>query len=184
MGVFEDAILLFIVGLIVKTFEFCARVLGDTITFRKALKKQMVRAVPELEQPKTKEDAVAMGQVFEEIGFFDYVAEHTRNRNICLLATVYLLFFSLFYYAAAKVVDTTPGEVLSRSILTSLLVALIPEFCLFMDFRQTRGIIQKCRNAEAISKCSEEDCVSYFQKFYTIYKDYRQRFLGDQDRQR
>ena len=55
--------------LIVIPFFLCALALGKTIAFRKALKKQMVKAVPELEQPKTKEDAVAMGQVFEEIGF-------------------------------------------------------------------------------------------------------------------
>ena len=66
-------LLLLIFGIIIVLYFICALKLGEAITFRKALKKKMVRAVPELEQPKTKEDAVAMRQVFEEIGFFDYL---------------------------------------------------------------------------------------------------------------
>ena len=36
------------------------KLLSDTIAFRMLLKKKMVRAVPELEQPKNKEDAFRM----------------------------------------------------------------------------------------------------------------------------
>ena len=62
------AVVLILLPIIIGT-----KLLSDTIAFRMLLKKKMVRAVPELEQPKTKEDAVAMRQVFEEIGFFDYL---------------------------------------------------------------------------------------------------------------
>lgn len=165
-------------------YFICALKLGEAITFRKALKKKMVRSVPELEKPKTKEDAVAMRQVFEEIGFFDYVAEDVRDREVCLFAAGFLLIFFMLFITGWMVEDLNHGQVLSSSFLMSLPMAALTGFGFFMDYRKERGIIRKCRDAESLSACSEEECVSHFKSFNEIYQDYRQRFLGDQDRQR
>ena len=177
-------LLLLIFGIIIVLYFICALKLGEAITFRKALKKKMVRAVPELEKPKTKEDVVAMRQVFEEIGFFDYVAEDVRDREVCLFAAGSLLIFFMLFITGWMVEDLNHGQVLSSSFLMFLPMAALTGFGFFMDYRKERGIIRKCRDAESLSACSEEECVSHFKSFYEIYQDYRQRFLGDQDRQR
>ena len=183
MGVLM-VLLLLIFGIIIVLYFICALKLGEAITFRKALKKKMVRAVPELEKPKTKEDVVAMRQVFEEIGFFDYVAEDVRDREVCLFAAGSLLIFFMLFITGWMVEDLNHGQVLSSSFLMFLPMAALTGFGFFMDYRKERGIIRKCRDAESLSACSEEECVSHFKSFYEIYQDYRQRFLGDQDRQR
>ena len=177
-------LLLLIFGIIIVLYFICALKLGEAITFRKALKKKMVRAVPELEKPKTKEDVVAMRQVFEEIGFFDYVAEDVRDREVCLFAAGSLLIFFMLFITGWMVEDLNHGQVLSSSFFMYLPMAALTGFGFFMDYRKERGIIRKCRDAESLSACSEEECVSHFKSFYEIYQDYRQRFLGDQDRQR
>ena len=174
----------FIAVLIVMPFFLCVLALGKTIAFRKALKKQMVKAVPELEQPKTKEDAVAMGQVFEEIGFFDYLTMHFKVCSITLFAVISSLFSFLFFFGVWMSADTDFGEALRFSFPMSLCIFALFGLFSYEDWKKQRGIIRKCRDEEFLSACSEEECVSHFQILYDIYKDYRQRFLGDQDRKR
>ena len=174
----------FIAVLIVIPFFLCALALGKTIAFRKALKKQMVKAVPELEQPKTKEDAVAMGQVFEEIGFFDYLTMHFKVCSITLFAVISSLFSFLIFFGVWMSADTDFGEGLRFSFPMSLCIFALFGLFSYEDWKKQRGIIRKCRDEELLSACSEEECVSNFQILYDTYKDYRQRFLGDQDRKR
>ena len=160
------------------------KLLSDTIAFRMLLKKKMVRAVPELEQPKTKEDAVAMRQVFEEIGFFDYLTAYDKVCAIVICAVYSLFLPFLFFFVIGMFEDADLSKTLCWAFLMILPLSVILGLASYLDYRKERGFIRKCRDAESLSACSEEDCVSYFQYFYEIYKDYRQRFLGDQDRQR
>ncbi len=170
--------------LIIIPFFLCVLALGKTIAFRKALKKQMVKAVPELEQPKTKEDAVAMGQVFEEIGFFDYLTMHFKVCSITLFAVISSLLSFLIFFGVWMSADTDFGEALRFTFPMSLCIFALFGLFSYEDWKKQRGIIRKCRDEEFLSVCSEEECVSHFQILYDIYKDYRQRFLGDQDRKR
>ena len=174
----------FIAVLIIIPFFLCVLALGKTIAFRKALKKQMVKAVPELEQPKTKEDAVAMGQVFEEIGFFDYLTMHFKVCSITLFAVISSLLSFLIFFGVWMSADTDFGEALRFTFPMSLCIFALFGLFSYEDWKKQRGIIRKCRDEEFLSVCSEEECVSHFQILYDIYKDYRQRFLGDQDRKR
>lgn len=169
-----------IVPFIVLLINICINFIGEAFAFRKALKKQMVREVPELEQPKSKEDAVAIGQVFEEIGFFDYLEEYYRGQNIATFAVLCLPVFLMCLWVGGgyEVGSLRNGFLISLPVFA--LIALV----LAIDYRRKKGMIRKCRDAESISKYNDEECISYFQYFYDIYKDYRQRFLGDQDRLR
>ena len=172
-----------ILGLIIGIVLLSVLLLAETIAFRNALKKQMVRAVPELEQPKTKEDAVAMGQVFEEIGFFDYMTVYDKVYFIVFAVFISFLAF-LFIFCLGMLMDGDLGQKLFWIFVMALPCIALSGLASYQEWKKWRGIIRKCRDAESLSACSEEECVSHFQDLYTSYKEYRQRFLGDQYRQR
>ncbi len=139
------------------------KLLSDTIAFRMLLKKKMVRAVPELEQPKNKEDAVAMRQVFEEIGFFDYLTAYDKVCAIVICAVYSLFLPFLFFFVIGMFEDADLSKTLCWAFLMILPLSVILGLASYLDYRKERGFIRKCRDAESLSACSEEDCVSYFQ---------------------
>lgn len=152
---------------------------GEAFAFRKSLKKQMIKSLPELEQPKSREEASDMRQVFDEIGFFDYLDEYEKNSCIAYFALL-LFIFTMFFVFLGGSLDSLSWEPVA---FWSAVVAILA-FPLIMDFRQKKGFIRICRDHAAFSECSDEKCVSLLQYDYYIYKDYRQRYNEDKDQVR